>query len=653
MLPPLLVKVLADTKDYEKDMKQAQKTATSFSKNLQNAGKKMMGAGKMLTMGVTAPIIAGGIAAIKFASDYEEARNKIEVVFAGMSDAVLAWSEDASTSMGLSKTEAIEAAGTYGNLFTTMGMGEKASADLSMQMVQTASDVASFNNAATPDVLNAFRSAIVGEFEPLKNLGINLNVAKVQAKAFELGLIDMTKSGLAETTLASVDASEAMEEYDKALELHGETAKETLEAEINMLEATEKYNKLLEGTPETIDDVAKAQAAWALITEGAANSAGDFAETSDGLANSIKIVKADISDLAVEIGQVLLPVVMPMVETVKEWVGKFKDLTDGHKELIVKVALVAAAIGPLLLAFGAVASAVGTIVGVMSVALLPILAVVAGAAFLIFTAWKQDWGGIQGIVSDAMGNILGDLETELPKQEEAMVTSGRNIEAEQSLHLDTLRFHQRDALVLREEAAESHYIRQQQGFEESNKHVTTLLDEHNSTVLANTRTFQDDLESITLAGQALLEDDWKTAGIHIGDIIKGWQEKLDIDWAIHSEGLVTDTDQSINEIFALWDSANWFGLGDDAGSNIYNGLLGWWDSIMGFFDNITTFVHGVGSGLGGVPLPPSQSFSQNLPTPTTGDGAINNYNYYLDYRGEARGEDDIEEILDRARFIPD
>jgi vacuolar-type H+-ATPase subunit E/Vma4 len=57
--------------------------------------------------------------------------------------------------------------------------------------------------------------------------------------------------------------------------------------------------------------------------ESTSKTAGDFANTSDGLANSMRIMKAEIADTQAEIGQQLLPVLEEIIPVVREMVGEF------------------------------------------------------------------------------------------------------------------------------------------------------------------------------------------------------------------------------------------------------------------------------------------------------------------------------------------
>src|SRR5574341_469981 len=125
----LAVKLIGDITGYTKSMteaeKQAQKTADNIGKNMKQIGGEITGLGKTATAGITVPLVALGGYAISAASDLEETKNKVSVVFGSMSADVLKWSENSATALGQSRQQALEAAGTYGNLFLTLGLGQK------------------------------------------------------------------------------------------------------------------------------------------------------------------------------------------------------------------------------------------------------------------------------------------------------------------------------------------------------------------------------------------------------------------------------------------------------------------------------------------------------------------------------------------------
>lgn len=192
------------------------------------------------------------------ASSLGESLNKVSVVFGDSADAVMEFARAAATSLGQSQQQALEAAGTYGNLLTSIGVLPDAAAEMSMSLVTLASDLASLNNASPEETLLALRSALTGEFEPIKRFGAALSADAVAAKALAMGL------------------AAAKDEITPAI---------------------------------------RAQAAYALILEQTTNAQGDFARTSDGLANQQRILTAQWTDLQAQVGTALLPTMTALTGT--------------------------------------------------------------------------------------------------------------------------------------------------------------------------------------------------------------------------------------------------------------------------------------------------------------------------------------------------
>lgn len=199
--------------------------------------------------------------AIQAASDLNESVTKVGVVFGDSAGKVEAFAATAADSIGQSKQQALEATGTFGNLFVAMGLGGGAATDMSIGLVKLASDLASFNNVDPADALDALRSGLVGETEPLRRFGVNLNEATLKQKALELGL---------------------------------------------------------KTTGATLDPAVKAQAAYALILEQTTTAQGDFARTSGGLANQQRIMTAQWTDAKAELGDQLLPVMVTFAKVIND-----------------------------------------------------------------------------------------------------------------------------------------------------------------------------------------------------------------------------------------------------------------------------------------------------------------------------------------------
>lgn len=257
----LVVEIAGDAGGLHRTLDKSEKGVSRFVSGvkgrLQTLGKISLGALATGAGAVGAAVARWGPRAVGATSDLDEAMTKVNVVFGGAADSVVAFSESTASSMGIAQSTALETAGTFGNLFTTMGLGQGAAADMSTELVGLSSDLASFNNLAPTEVLEKMRSGLVGEVEPLRSLGINLTMAATKAKAMEMGLVD-----------ANGELSEA----------------------------------------------AKLQARYALIVEQSANAQGDFARTSDGLANTQRVLKATWQDTLASIGRVLLPLVLVVLQ---------------------------------------------------------------------------------------------------------------------------------------------------------------------------------------------------------------------------------------------------------------------------------------------------------------------------------------------------
>jgi hypothetical protein len=305
-LEKLIVSLLFNNKDFIKGVDKAKSSTNSLSSTLSKVGGSALKVGGLMSVGLTTPITAFGMASINAASDLNETVSKVGVVFGEQSDEVLKFGENAAQALGMSKNEALSAAGTYGNLFVSMGLTEQASADMSMGLVGLASDLGSFNNMASTDVLDKLRAGLTGETEPLKALGVNLNAAMVEAKALDMGL--MTVGG-------------------------------------------------------TLDAAAKAQATYALVLDQTKTAQGDFARTSDGLANSTKIAKAEFENITAQIGTSLLPIATDLMKSLIPILEWFNALDPSVKQNIVVIGGLIAAIGPAISIIGTLSATVGTLIG--------------------------------------------------------------------------------------------------------------------------------------------------------------------------------------------------------------------------------------------------------------------------------------------------
>lgn len=264
--------------------------------------KELSGAGQQATKSLTAGFkqaatAAAGIfagvqikqflsGAVSAASDLGEEMNKTSVVFGDAAAGIQDFSETTASALGISQREALAAAGVFGNLFRAMDIGEGASAQMSRRLVELAADLASFNNASPEEALQALRSGLVGEVEPLRRFGVQLSAARIEQEALNQGLVQ---------------------------------------------------------AGEELDSAAKAQAAYSIILKDTTIAQGDFANTSGSLANQQRVLAAQFEELQASIGQVLLPAMNATVTAANDLLGVFLDLPAPVQAASVALAGVGAA----------------------------------------------------------------------------------------------------------------------------------------------------------------------------------------------------------------------------------------------------------------------------------------------------------------------
>lgn len=307
----LSAKITGDSSGFDKAIQSAEKTASSFEKRMESIsskaksiGDKLSGIGTALTVGVTTPLAVAGKGMVDAASDFDENLNKISVAFGDSADDVKAWADTATESFGLSMNQALEATSLFGDMATSMGISQSEAASMSTSLAGLAGDMASFKNIGIDEAMTALNGVFTGETESLKQLGIVMTEVNLQEFADGLGLVynDMTQA-------------------------------EKVQLRYNYVMAMSK------------------------------NAIGDYARTSDGTANSMRTFQASVENLAITLGQNLLPIVTPIIQKATEMVNAFAAADPELQQLVLKIAGIAAAAGPALLVIGKMVSVFGSASG--------------------------------------------------------------------------------------------------------------------------------------------------------------------------------------------------------------------------------------------------------------------------------------------------
>jgi hypothetical protein len=293
------VKFTGNTTDLTNSIQKLQRSAGKLSTSLTSTGQS-------LTRSISLPLAGAAVAmnkSINDASNLGEAQSKVNAVFKSQAATVTAWSKTMSASFGVSARSALEAAGTYGNLFQAFGIGEVEASKMSRKLVELAADMASFNNVPIEEALNALRSGLSGETEPLKRFGVALNDVRLRQEALNLKIYD----GQGVLTVAQ-----------------------------------------------------KSQAAYALILKDTALQQGDVARTAGGLANQKKFLSAQVEDLSGTFGAVFMPIMINVVGVIRnqvlpqvqKFIEAFKTLSPEAVVTAVQIGFFAAALGPAMIAVG-------------------------------------------------------------------------------------------------------------------------------------------------------------------------------------------------------------------------------------------------------------------------------------------------------------
>lgn len=279
---------------------------------------------------------------IDYASDLAEVQNVVDVTFGSATEAINSWSKECLAAYGMNEVSAKRYAGTLGAMLKSSGLAGDAIVDMSKDMVGLAGDMASFYNLDLETAFEKIRSGISGETEPLKQLGINMSVANLEAYALSQGI----------TTAYN----------------------EMSQAEQVML----RYNYLMSTT---------------------ADAQGDFARTQDSYANQTRL----LSESWLEFTGIMAEQLLPVLTTIVSWLNNIVAFLTENADMVSAVLVgLATTVGILAVAWVvhaaaqwlAVAANQALIVSLLSNPILRI-ALIIGVLVAAMYRWIQSIGGVK------------------------------------------------------------------------------------------------------------------------------------------------------------------------------------------------------------------------------------------------------------------
>lgn len=337
----------ADMRGFDRAMKKAQRNINKFGTSLQRTGET-------LTRNITLPVIGLGAAAIKMASDFEETDAKFRTVFSSIEQQALATAKTFEKSFGLSSKAAKQMLGDTGDLLVGFGFTEQEALNLSKQVNELAVDLASFTNfsGGAEGASLALTKALLGERESVKSLGIAITEADLKKFAEDQGLVF-----------------------------------------------------------KELDRVAKANLTFQLAAKQSSKAIGDYARTSGSFANQTRQLTAQFTNLAVEIGTMLLPVAQKILTWARDFLDNIRKMNPEIKQNILNFTLLAAAIGPLLSISGSLLKTFSKLFSRSGLIVMGLAAIVSGFLYVRenYEAFKErlsDWTWWRNALVEAAADFV-------------------------------------------------------------------------------------------------------------------------------------------------------------------------------------------------------------------------------------------------------
>lgn len=281
-LPPQLSKVVTQANRVTAANEKQRKSYLSLSNQMNGFMRNMA---KLVSLKAIAEYLGNAVA--KF-NDFYEAANMFGVSMGDMTNEASGFIDKMEQLLGIDPSEAMNAMANIYSMTKSFGLAKEQAYTLSKSLTQLGYDLSSLKNIPISEAFTKIRSAMAGELEPMLQLGVDISQARLQQELLALG-----------------------------------------------------FNKQV----STLSQADKATLRYIAILKQTTYAQGDFARTLSSPANMIRVLKAQLSGLARDIGSLLypalksiLPPLIAAVELIREfvqWVAKLMGvkvvLTDFAK----------------------------------------------------------------------------------------------------------------------------------------------------------------------------------------------------------------------------------------------------------------------------------------------------------------------------------
>lgn len=302
MPPPLVQRIVVDNTQAKRAYAESRQGARDYAQGTRRevtvthdeigqSSTKMSGTMKAAWASVVAfmgsQVIRALVAVQKklfeLATSAEETASKFNITFGNQRSVVDQFVSTFGKLAGLTNTEGREITATLGAVAQGFGASKQQAADFAIQVVRAAADMASFNNTRLPDMLQAIRSGLAGEIEPLRRYGIELSAANVQQKAMQMtgaqAVDQLTQQQLTYARLAIIQEQAALQMGD-------------LERTQNSL--SNQWRRFTGSIRQQAEEYA---VTWIPAMTAAVSAANQLFASSTELAGAVKTARAEIKQL--------------------------------------------------------------------------------------------------------------------------------------------------------------------------------------------------------------------------------------------------------------------------------------------------------------------------------------------------------------------
>lgn len=420
-------------KNVSKDIQAAGEAITEFGNKVTKVGDGMQKLGGNLTKSVTAPILGFGKASLDSFNEVDgamdtvikktgatgaqaEALNNVMKNLATSSELAGTTFEDASvavgevnTRFGVTGDELESLSGQFikfakindADLNSSIDTVQKALASFGLETKDAGAlmDVLTATSQKTGVSVDTLASGLVSNSAAFQEMGLTAYQASEFMGQVELSGADLNtflsgfQKALKNSTADGATMNEALAELQNTV-LNGKDGVDGLTAAYDLFgkSGANIYEAVKNGTI----DFQNLGSSIGILGDSLGTVSTTFTETQDGIDQvtaSQNAMKDALAEVGATIGETVAPMLQSLSETIKGVADWWKSLDEGTQQFIIKAAMVAAVIGPVLIILGSLISSIGTIVSTIGLAVTGIGTLTGGA-------------GLAGLGAAITGTIL-------------------------------------------------------------------------------------------------------------------------------------------------------------------------------------------------------------------------------------------------------